>query len=103
MHYLLAMSAPAEGEGGGSILGALLPFILMLLVIYFLLLRPQMKKQKEHQAMIGSLQKGDKVITSSGMFGTILKISDDQNKVLLKVSEDVQLEFLKSSIAQKVT
>lgn len=103
MHYLLAMGAQPGGDGGGSIFGALLPFILMLVVIYFLLLRPQMKKQKQHQNMLKELRKGDRVVTSSGMYGTIFGISDEQNKVILKVSDDVKLEFLKSSIAQKVS
>lgn len=103
MYYLLAMGAQPGGEGGGgSLLGAMLPFILMLLVIYFLLLRPQMKKQKAHQSMLKDLQKGDKVVTSGGMYATVFAINDEQNKVVLKVSGDVKLEFLKSSIAQKV-
>jgi len=102
MQYLLLMGAPAGGEGGsGSILGAMLPFVLMLLVIYFLLLRPQMKRQKEHQKMVTSLQKGDKIVTSSGIFGTITKISDDQGKITVRVAKDVEMEFLKSSVTQK--
>lgn len=103
MHYLLAMGSQPGGEGGSGLLGAMLPFILMLLVIYFLLLRPQMKKQKLHQSMLKELKKGDKVITSSGMFGTVFGISEEQNKVILKVSDDIKLEFLKSSISQKVS
>ena len=101
MNYLVLMGAPEGGGGGGSILGAMLPFVLMLLVIYFLLLRPQMKRQKEHRNMLSSLQKGDKVVTSSGIFGTITKISDDQNKITVRVAKDVELEFLKSSVTQK--
>jgi preprotein translocase subunit YajC len=103
MHYLLALGTQPGGDGGSSIFGAMLPFILMLLVIYFLLLRPQMKKQKQHQSMLKELKKGDKVITSSGMYGTIFGINDEQNKVVLKVADEVKLEFLKSSIAQKVS
>ncbi len=104
MYYLLAMGSQPGGDGGsGSLLGAMLPFILMLLVIYFLLLRPQMKKQKLHQGMLKELRKGDRVLTSGGMFATVFAISDEQNKVVLKVSDDVKLEFLKSSIAQKVS
>lgn len=100
MHYLLAMGAP-EGGGGGSVLGFIVPLGLMFLVLYFLMLRPQMKRQKEHQKMLGSLQRGDKVVTSSGIFGTITKISDDQNKITVRVAKDVELEFLKSSVTQK--
>ncbi|MCK4857850.1 MAG: preprotein translocase subunit YajC [candidate division Zixibacteria bacterium] len=104
MHYLLAMAGQSGGEGGGSsLLGAMLPFLLILLVLYFLMLRPQMKKQKQHQSMLKELKKGDRIVTSGGMYATILKVSDNDNKVVLKVADDIKMEFLKSSIAQKVS
>lgn len=80
----------------------LIPFALMFAVLYFLIIRPQQKRAKEHQSMLGTLKKGDRVVTSSGMFGTIFAIQDDQNKVVLKISDDIKVEFVKSSIASKV-
>jgi preprotein translocase subunit YajC len=67
--------------------------------MYFFMIRPQQKKQKEHKAMIEALKTGDKVVTNSGMMGTIVHIHDDKNKVVLKVADQVKVEFIKSSIA----
>lgn len=99
--FWLAMAPPPGGEGGSpNPLMTFLPFILMILVVWFLLIRPQRKKQKDHQQMLTTLAKGDRVVTSSGMFGTIVGIKD--NVIVLKVGEDTKIEFLKSSIAGKV-
>lgn len=88
------------GEGAGMVqLGF---FALLFLVMYMLLIRPQRKKQKEHEKLISSLKKGDKVVTSGGMFGTIFAIDEEHGKVVLKIGENVKLEFLKSSIAGRV-
>ena len=77
-------------------------FILIVVVFYFLLIRPQQKRQKEQKAMISAIRKGDKVVTTSGIFGTIVGMDDQENKVVLKIAENVKVEFLKSSIAGKV-
>lgn len=99
--YPILMAGGGQGgEGGGMIqLGF---FALLFLVMYLLLIRPQRKKQKEHEALVASLKKGDKVVTSGGMFGTIFAIDDEHNRVVLKIGENVKLEFLKSSIAARV-
>jgi preprotein translocase subunit YajC len=104
MDYLL-MAAPQGAQSGGSssLLGMFLPFLLIILVVYFFMIRPQQKRQKETQKMLADLKKGDKVLTSSGMYATVFGFSDDQNKVILKISDDVKMEFLKSAIAQKVS
>ena len=79
--------------------GILIP---LFLIMYLMLIRPQRKKQKEHEKLLSELKKGDKVITNSGMFGTIFAIQDDKNKVVLKLTDELKVEFLKSSIAGKV-
>jgi preprotein translocase subunit YajC len=88
------------GQGGG--IAAFLPFIAMIVILYFLLIRPQQKRQKEHKTMLTTLRKGDKVVTNSGMFGTIVGMDEKENKVVLKVAENVKIEFLKSSVAGRV-
>lgn len=103
MDLLLMAAQPGTSGGSGSILMTLFPFLLIIVVMYFLMIRPQQKKQKEHQRMLSELKKGDRVITTGGMFGTVFGFSDEQNKVILKISDDVKMEFLKSAIAQKVT
>jgi preprotein translocase subunit YajC len=91
------------GQGGqGAGLVQLGFFALIFLVMYLLLIRPQRKKQKEHEALLTSLKKGDKVVTSGGMFGTIFAIDDERNRVVIKIGENVKMEFLKSSIAARV-
>jgi preprotein translocase subunit YajC len=105
LSHLLAMAAqPAGGQQGGvaGMLGMLIPFVLIFVIFWLLLIRPQMKKQKEHQKLLAALKKGDRVVTSSGMFGTIASFNEEKNIVVLKVAEDLKLEFLRSSIAGKV-
>lgn len=95
----LAMSMQGGGEGAPSnpIL-SFLPLILMFAVFYFLLIRPQQKRQKQHRELIQSLKKGDRVITSSGILGTISGVKD--GSVILKVGDDdIKIEFLKSAVS----
>ncbi len=94
------MTGGQDGGGGGSI--TLVWFGLIFVLMYLLLIRPQRKKQKEHQNLIRELKKGDKVVTSGGMFGIIFAIDDERNRVVLKINETTKLEFLKSSVAAKV-
>lgn len=77
-----------------------LPLILMFVIFYFLLIRPQQKRQKEHAEMVKNLQKGDKVVTSGGLIGEIQTIQDDY--VVLKVGDqNTKIEVLKTSIQDK--
>lgn len=99
--FWLAMAPPPGGEGQSpNPFLTFLPFLLMIVVVWFLLIRPQRKRQKDHQAMLSQLSKGDRVVTNSGILGTIVGMKD--NIVVLKVAEDTKIEFLKSSIAGKV-
>jgi len=80
---------------------AFLPLILMFGVFYFLLIRPQQKKEKDRKAMIQNLKKGDNVVTSGGLLGTVVGVKD--NIVVLKVGDgDTKIEFLKSAINDKM-
>ena len=74
-----------------------LPIILMFVVLYFLMIRPQMKKAKEHKALIDALGKGDEVITSGGIAGRITKVSDDF--VSVAVAENVEIQIQKPAVA----
>ncbi len=94
-----AMGANPEGGGGqgGELIGSLIPLILIFVIFYFLLIRPQQKRAKEHRRMIENLKKGDKVITSGGVYGVIEVV--DTNTVTLKIAENVKVKFGKSYIA----
>jgi preprotein translocase subunit YajC len=97
------MANPGAGQGGGgSFLATWGMLIPLFLIMYLLLIRPQRKRQKEHQKLLSELKKGDRVVTNSGMFGTIFAINEEKNRVVLKITDDVKVEFLKSSIAARV-
>ena len=101
----ITKAAYAMGTGGGQQGGGIagfLPLIAIVVIFYFLLIRPQTKKSREHKTLLSTLRKGDKVITNSGMYGTIVGMDDKENKVVLKVAENVKIEFLKSSIAGRI-
>lgn len=87
---MLISSAWAQGTGGGGMdMLGLLPIILMFVVLYFLMIRPQMKRAKEHKAMIEALQKGDEVVTSGGVVGRVAKLNETY--VSLQVADNVEI------------
>jgi len=81
-----------------SSLMSMLPLVLMFAVLYFLMIRPQMKKQKEHRAMIDALAKGDEVVTVGGVLGKVSKIDD--SFVGLEVANGVELQIQRASVVQ---
>lgn len=89
-----AQTAPS-GAGGMDIM-SLLPLIAMFVLLYFLLLRPQMKRAKEQKQMIASLQKGDEVITAGGTLGRVTKVSD--NYISLEIANNVEVTVQKSAV-----
>ena len=101
MELLIAM-APQGGEGGGSLVSTLIMFGAIFLIFYFMIIRPQQKKSKSREKLLSNLEKGDKVVTTGGMFGTIFAIDDERNRIVLKIGDDTKMEFLKSSIAARV-
>ncbi len=94
--YALGQSGQgAEGAGAG--LTAFIPIILMFVIFYFLLIRPQQKKAKEHQNMVNNLKKGDRVITSGGIYGEITSL--DENTVTVEIADKVRIKVSRPSIA----
>ena len=86
------------GSGGqGGSLGAFIPLILMFAIFYFLLIRPQQKKAKQHRELLGSLKKGDRVVNSGGLHGVITGITDDI--VTMEISPKVRVKVSRGSIA----
>jgi len=95
-----AMGGAPQGTGGGgagSLLSSFLPLILIFVIFYFLLIRPQSKKSKEHRTMLENLKKGDKIITSGGIYGVIEGI--ETNTITIKIAENVRIKVSRSSIA----
>ncbi len=97
-------AAPAQTLGAQpqpNLMGMAMPFLIMLGIMYFLMIRPQQKRMKEHQSLMSGLKKGDQVVTSAGIFGTISDL--DEKTVMLDVSKNVSMKVLKSQVNQVVT
>lgn len=86
----------AQADPGGGMMSTLIMFAAIFAIFYFMIIRPQQKRQKERDKMLGAIQKGDKVITSGGLHGTVAGIED--NIVLLQVADNVKMKFDKSAI-----
>ena len=95
-----AQTAPAAAGGGdiGSSLMSMLPLLLMFVVLYFVMIRPQMKRQKEHKAMIDALAKGDEVATVGGLLGKISRIGD--TTLGLELATGVEVHLQRSAVVQ---
>jgi preprotein translocase subunit YajC len=100
---LLMAQQQAAGEAAGpaGLLTSFLPFIAIIGIFYFLIIRPQNKKRKETEKMLGALKKGDKVVTIGGLYGTIQSVKE--TTVILKVDDNVKLEFLRSAVSSVTT
>jgi len=94
-----AMAPPQQGAEGGatSTIMGFLPLIIIFVIFYFLIIRPQSKRQKEVETMQSGLKKGDKVITTSGIYGLVEEVRD--KTVTLKIAEDTRVKFGKSYVA----
>ena len=95
-----AQTAPAAAAGGDmmSSLTGMLPLVLMFVVLYFVMIRPQMKKQKEHRTMIEALAKGDEVATAGGLLGKVTKLGDAY--LTLELAPGVEVQLQRSAIIQ---
>lgn len=92
--------APTQGGAQPGGFASFVPLILMFVIFYFLLIRPQQKKAKEHQAMLAELKKGDKVVTSGGIHGTLTKVDDTD--VTMEIAEKVRIKVTRANIAVKM-
>ncbi len=95
-----APSGGAQGGGPASLISTLVMFLAIIVIFYFFMIRPQQKRQKEHTLMLQSLKKGDKVITSAGIHGTIVEVDD--KTYVLQVGENTRITFDRAAIAGKV-
>lgn len=99
MSFIPLLQNGAQGQG--NMLMSVVPFILIIAIFYFFIIRPQNKKQKETEKMINALKKGDKVVTIGGIHGTVS--STKEKSVVVKVDSNTQIEFSRSAISAVVT
>ncbi len=96
---MLVTPAYAQAAGGGSAFASFVPLILIFAIMYFLLIRPQQKKVKEHKAMVEALRKGDQIVTQGGMIGKVTKIIDD-NEAQVEIADGVKVCIVRHTITQ---
>jgi len=101
LSIIFAWIAPA-GNGDGNPLLMMMPLFAILLIFYFLMIRPQVRRQKAQREMLDSLKKGDNVIAAGGIYGTIAGLKDKDNIVILKISDNVKIEVLKTSVSSVI-
>ena len=102
LNFILLMGAPAGGEGAANPFALWLPIILIFAIMYFLIFRPQAKKQKQQRMMIEALKKGDKIITAGGIYGVIVGVKEKENTILVKIDDNTKIELTKGSVAQVI-
>jgi preprotein translocase subunit YajC len=96
--YAMGTAGGAAAKGGGSLLGTpLVPIILMLAIMWFFLIRPQQKKQKEHRAMIDNIKKGDRIVTSGGLVGRVTGVSDAM--LTVEIADRVRVKISRGYVA----
>jgi preprotein translocase subunit YajC len=98
-HLVLAFAPPAQG-GQSNPLAMFIPLLLMMVVFWLLILRPQARRQKAHQNMINSLAKGDRIVTTGGLFAEVLNVKDDV--IVASIADGVKVELAKNAVASLV-
>jgi preprotein translocase subunit YajC len=99
---MLVSPAYAQAAGGaGGAFASFIPLILIFAIMWFLLIRPQQKKLKEHQAMVSSLRRGDEVVTQGGVIGKVTRVKEDgSNEIEVEIAQGVKVRVVKQTVAQ---
>lgn len=92
-----AFAQTAGAAGAGSLVSSLVPFVLIFGIMWFLLIRPQQKKVKEHRAMVEALRRGDQVVTAGGLIGKVSKVKED-GEVEIEIADGVKVRVVRSTI-----
>lgn len=95
--YAMGGAGQGSAQQGGLFSSPLVPLIIMMAIFYFLLIRPQQKKQKEHRAMLGNLKKGDRVVTQGGLHGRITGLTD--SVLTIEIADKVQVKLQRGYVA----
>ncbi len=97
---LLQLLAQSDTQSGGNLIGLALP-LLMIVGFYFLLIRPQRNRQRSQQALLSSLEVGDEVMTTGGIFGTIVEIDDDEGVLTVEIAPGTRVKMMRQGISQR--
>lgn len=91
--------AYAQAGGGGDAFASFLPIILIFVVFYFLLIRPQQRKMKQHRAMLAQVKRGDRVLTGGGIIGTVTKVKEETEEVTVEIADGIKVDVLRGTIS----
>ena len=95
-----AFAQSAAGGAGGFSIQGLLPFVLIFIIFYFLLIRPQQKRVKQHKLMVANLKRGNKVLTAGGIFGVVSKATDGSETVSVEIASGITVEIARTMISE---
>ncbi len=95
-----AYAQAAGGAGGAGAVVQFLPLILIFLIMYFLMIRPQQKKMKDHKAMVEALRRGDQVVTQGGIIGKVTRVKDGESEIEVEIADGVKVRVVRSTITQ---
>jgi preprotein translocase subunit YajC len=102
MNHLLVLAQTGSGSSTQAMLAAIFPFILMFVVLYFLMIRPQKRKENERKKMIEAVKKGDRVVTLGGIFGKVVSAKDDELIIQIDPAKDVCVKFTRSAVSRVI-
>ena len=92
--------AYAQSAGGGDFFVSLIPIFLMLVIFYFLVLRPQQQRIKAHQEMVANIKRGDSVVTSGGILGKVTRAKDGEGEIEVEIAENTRIKVIRSTISE---
>ncbi len=95
--FLILAQAAAPAQGQPNLLVSMMPLVFIFVIFYFLLIRPQQKKQKEHEKLIQSVKTGDQVVTNAGIHGTVSNVKE--KTLIIKIADNVKVEFDRAAVA----
>ena len=95
--------AQSAGGSGGDMFASFIPLILIFVIFYFFLIRPQQKKAKEHKQLVEALRRGDQVLTQSGIFGKVTKVKEGEEEIEIEIAKDVKVRLLRSAVASVIS
>ncbi|MBP6671521.1 MAG: preprotein translocase subunit YajC [Bacteroidetes bacterium] len=94
---VLAMAPAQQGQGGGEIYSTLIMFAMIIAIFYFMIIRPQQKRQKERESLLGQIKKGDKIITAGGIHGEVIAV--EEKTMLIEIADKVKVKIERNSIS----
>jgi len=97
LSLIIAMAPAQQGQGGGEIYSTLIMFALIIGIFYLMIIRPQQKRQKEREALLGQIKKGDKIITAGGIHGEVVGV--DEKTLLIEIADKIKVKIERNSIS----